>query len=251
MDGSTDILESLLVATFGSKDPFVSGNADKSENFSCAGNCSPLATYSPYVYTFTRLGKSTLRVSNANVQNLRFGNYPVPVLIHGKAIACNIKGTKFLTSNRGASSFTLSCLAPKTPHSSPTATSQSKRLPLTVESEEQMQANGNGGPPSSILIPVSCEQTGTTITAEGSYQDGFAPEIYNRYGDIVELYVFGAVSSGYPQGPQLAASSTTESPAIGGSATWQVSTKVDSTLVDQPARCVIAAQPTHDLQLAP
>ena len=92
---------------------------------------------------------------------------------------------------------------------------------------------------------------GTTITAKGSYQGGFAPEIYDRYGDIVELYVFGAPYSGYPQGPQLAASSATKSPSIGGHGTWQVSTQVDPSLADQPARCVIAAQPTHDVQLAP
>lgn len=131
-----------------------------------------------------------------------------------------------------------------------TTTSPSKQLPISVESDNQMQAAGNLGPSSSILIPVSCEQTGTTITAKGTYQGGFAPNLYNRYGDIVELYVFGASFTGYPQGPQLAASSAKDSPAIGGYGSWRVSTTVNLAGYE-PARCVIAAQPTHDLQSAP
>jgi hypothetical protein len=133
---------------------------------------------------------------------------------------------------------------------SPTTTSPSEQLTISVQSNSQMQANGNSGPPSSILIPTSCDLSGTTVTAKGAYQGGFAPNLYNRYGDIVELYVFGAPSSGYPQGPQLASSSATSSPPIGGYGSWQVSTNVDLG-VGQPEKCVVAAQPTHDLQLAP
>jgi hypothetical protein len=112
-----------------------------------------------------------------------------------------------------------------------------------------MKAEGNNGPTSSVLLPSSCELAGSAVTATGTYQGGFASEAYNRYGDIVELYVFGVPSAGYPQGPQLAASSAQDSPPM-GSGTWQVSTSVDLS-VGQPARCVVAAQPTHDEQLAP
>jgi hypothetical protein len=123
-------------------------------------------------------------------------------------------------------------------------------LPISVESDAQMQAEGNSGPSSSILVPESCELNGTTVTAEGGYQGGFAPNVYNRYGDIVELYVFGATSPGYPEGPQLAASSVTDSPPIGGYGTWQVSAQLGSDL-PPAARCEVAAQPTQDEQLAP
>jgi len=133
---------------------------------------------------------------------------------------------------------------------SPTTTSPRQQLTISVQSSSQMQAAGNSGPPSSILIPISCDLSGTTVTAKGSYRGGFAPNLYNRYGDIVELYVFGAPSSGYPQGPPLAASSVTDSPPIGGYGSWQVSTNVDLG-VGLPEKCVVAAQPTHDLQLAP
>jgi hypothetical protein len=123
-------------------------------------------------------------------------------------------------------------------------------LPISVESDAQMQAEGNSGPSSSILVPESCELNGTTVIAEGVYQGGFAPNVYNRYGDIVELYVFGATSAGYPEGPQLAASSVTDSPPIGGYGTWQVSVQLGSNL-PVAARCEVAAQPTQDEQLAP
>ena len=106
-------LEALLHQTFGSRQPFVSGKPDVSENFSCAGDCSPLSTYSPYFYTFTNLGKSDMRLSSADVLKDSFGNYPVPVLIRGKAIICNSAGTEFLLINKAESSFTLMCLAPQ------------------------------------------------------------------------------------------------------------------------------------------
>ena len=135
---------------------------------------------------------------------------------------------------------------------SPTSTmpSPSKQLTISVQSDSQMEAAGNNGPSSSILVPTSCESSGTTITANGTYQGGFAGNGYNRYGDIVELYVFGAPSSGYPQGPQLAASSAKDSPPIGGYGSWRVSASIDPGSIP-PARCVVAAQPTHDVQLAP
>lgn len=101
--------EALLVETFGSRQPSVSGR----ENFSCAGSCSPLSTYSPYTYSFTHLGTSNMRLSSRNVSNANFGNYPVPVLIRGKGIACNSAGTKFVIVYKDQSSFTLGCLAPQ------------------------------------------------------------------------------------------------------------------------------------------
>jgi hypothetical protein len=131
-----------------------------------------------------------------------------------------------------------------------TTTPRGEDLTIAIQSDSQMQAAGNSGPSSSILIANSCELSGTTVTAKGVYQGGFAPNLYNRYGDIVELYVFGAASSGSPQGPQLAASSAKDSPSIGGDGSWQVSANVDPA-VGPPETCVVAAQPTHDLQLAP
>jgi hypothetical protein len=114
-----------------------------------------------------------------------------------------------------------------------------------------MKAEGNKGPSSSILLPTSCRLTGTTITAGGTYTNGgVVPNVYDRYGDIIVLYVRAAPSPGYAEGMQLGASDVSESPALGSRAPWHVSLSI-SPSVGVPARCVVAAQPTHDGQFAP
>src|SRR5580704_6858850 len=140
---------------------------------------------------------------------------------------------------------------PVTGTSQAVAAASAAQLPISVESDSQMKAEGNDGPSSSILLPTSCRLTGTTVTAEGTYANGgFVPNVYDRYGDIIVLYVLAAPSPGYAQGPQLGASGVTESPVVGSRAPWDVSLSISSS-AGVPARCVVAAQPTHDLQLAP
>lgn len=132
-----------------------------------------------------------------------------------------------------------------------TTGSTGDQLPISDESDSQMKAEGNDGPSSSILLPTSCQQTGTTVTAGGTYTNsGFVPNVYNRYGDVIVLYVFAAPSPGYAQGIQLGSSDVSASPAVGISAPWHVSVSISPSL-GAPARCVVAAQPTHDVQLAP
>lgn len=114
-----------------------------------------------------------------------------------------------------------------------------------------MKAAGNDGPSSSILLPTSCRLTGTTITAEGTYANGgFVPNVYDRYGDIIVLYVRAAPSPGYAEGMQLGVSDVSESPVVGSRGPWHVSLSI-SPSVGVPARCVVVAQPTHDGQFAP
>jgi hypothetical protein len=140
---------------------------------------------------------------------------------------------------------------PATGTSRADAAASAPRIPISVESDSQMKAEGNNGPSSSILLPSSCRLTGTTITAEGTYtNDRFVPNVYDRYGDIIVLYVLTAPSPGYPEGMQLGASDVSESPAVGSRAPWHVSLSV-SLAVGIPARCVVAAQPTHDALFAP
>jgi hypothetical protein len=125
------------------------------------------------------------------------------------------------------------------------------QIPISVESDSQMKAEGNNGPSSSILLPTSCQVTGTTITAWGTYTNGGdVPNVYDRYGDIIVLYVRAAPSPGYAEGMQLGVSDVSESPAVASRALWHVSLSI-SPSVGAPARCVVAAQPTHDGQFAP
>ena len=141
--------------------------------------------------------------------------------------------------------------SPATVTSPTVAAVSASQLPISVESDSQMKAEGNDGPPSSILLPTSCRLTGATITAEGTYTNGgFVPNVYDRYGDIIVLYVRAAPSPGYADGMQLGVSDVGESPAVGSHAPWQVSMSISSS-IGVPGRCVVAAQPTHDGQFAP
>jgi hypothetical protein len=131
------------------------------------------------------------------------------------------------------------------------AAASASQIPISVESESQMKAAGNDGPSSSILLPTSCQVSGTTVTAEGVYTNGgFVPNVYNRYGDIIVLYVRAAPSPGYADGMQLGVSDVSESPVLGSAAPWRVSLSF-SPSVGVPAQCIVAAQPTHDGQFAP
>jgi|ERR1700729_3370545 hypothetical protein len=133
----------------------------------------------------------------------------------------------------------------------PVGAASAPQIPISVESDSQMKAEGNNGPSSSILLPTSCRVTGTTITAGGTYTNGgVVPNVYDRYGDIIVLYVRAAPSPGYAEGMQLGASDVSESAALESRAPWHVSLSI-SPSVGVPARCVVAAQPTHDGQFAP
>jgi hypothetical protein len=123
-------LEALLRATFGNSQPASSdltatGPTNPSNpppnsttgnyvDFNCAGDhCAPLSTYSPYWYTFSDPIDSTFHLSQQNYRGWSFGNYPEPVLINGKIVACDPQENTFLIKYFDASSFTLACMAPQ------------------------------------------------------------------------------------------------------------------------------------------
>jgi hypothetical protein len=123
-------------------------------------------------------------------------------------------------------------------------------LPISVQTDAQMKAAGNPGPSSSaILRPMSCRSSGSQVTAVGRLAGGFAPQIYPRVGDVVELYVFARPRPGYPAGYQIGLLSRESVGSLGGKR-WRVTVPLDRGL-GRPARCLVAAQPTHDFQGAP
>jgi hypothetical protein len=147
--------------------------------------------------------------------------------------------------------ITTTTTGPATGAQRPDAAKSIRQLPISVESDSQMKAAGNEGPSSSILDPTSCRLTGTTVTADGTYTNGgFVPNVYNRYGDIIVLYVRSAPSAGYAEGMQLGVSDVSQSPVLGSRAPWHVSLSITQP-AGTPAQCVVAAQPTHDGQFAP
>jgi hypothetical protein len=131
------------------------------------------------------------------------------------------------------------------------AAASAPQIPISIESDSQMKAEGNDGPSSSILLPTSCRLAGTTITAEGTYTNGgLVPNVYDRYGDIIVLYVLAGPSPGYAEGMQLGVSDVGDSPVVGIRSPWHVSLSIYPSF-GVPARCVVAAQPTHEGQFAP
>lgn len=169
------------------------------------------------------------------------------VLLAGCGIASRLASPPAATTPVSTTSTTGP--ATGTPHE--VATVAVPQIPIAVESDSQMAAEGNDGPSSSILLPTSCQLSGTTITAEGTYTNGgFVPSVYDRYGDIIVLYVLAAPSPGYPDGMQLGVSDVSESPVLGSQAPWHVTLSITPS-VGAPARCIVAAQPTHDGQFAP
>jgi hypothetical protein len=122
-------------------------------------------------------------------------------------------------------------------------------VPITVQSTKQMRAAGNAGPSSSVLHPTSCTVTAKTATARG--KEGFLEELYDRYGDRIDLYVFTARKRGFPSGIQIATPFTNKAPALDRAVkSWKVSVPLMKGS-GRPARCMVAAQPTHDFQGAP
>jgi len=101
--------EGLLTQTFGSQPVSATAQLD----FSCSGPCSPLATYSPYSFVFGRHRDSAFHLSTRRPDpTMSFGNYPLPVLIRGRLIACDAKESTFLIEYRDQADFALGCVAP-------------------------------------------------------------------------------------------------------------------------------------------
>jgi hypothetical protein len=96
----------------------------------------------------------------------------------------------------------------------------------------------------SVLVPSSCQLQSGVVTATGTFT-GVLPEVYHRYGDLVELYAY-TTNSDPPTGVNdvqvLALES--EKPGIIDSSAWTASAPV-ATGFPQPVRCFVALQSTH------
>lgn len=96
----------------------------------------------------------------------------------------------------------------------------------------------------SILAPASCVLQDGVLTATGSFTGEFVPEDYERYGDVVELYVYTA------EAIQLADLSAEKPYPIGGKGPWHVTVPVE-TQFGTPTHCLVAVQSTHAFMGAP
>jgi len=101
--------EALLHDTFGSRDVCTKGS---SLNFIAPANaCTPLATYEPYLYQFAGARHSAFHLVT-RLPKASFGNYPQPVRINGRFIACDPHDRSYLMEFSDASTFTVTCLVP-------------------------------------------------------------------------------------------------------------------------------------------
>jgi len=125
----------------------------------------------------------------------------------------------------------------------PATTTSTAGSPLTIS----VEPSSPSGLDSSILLPASCVMTGNTVTAAGTFNGGFAPELYARVGAVVELYVYTGAPTGNGQGVQIAELNGGEqpSPIYKDGNSWTVTATVDPTN-GTPATCVVAVQATHD-----
>jgi len=74
-------------------------------------DCVPLATYDPYFYVFTKSGSSSFHLTNVEYHGQPIaGNYPVPILIGGRLIACNNADTEVLIEYSDSAGFGLGCV---------------------------------------------------------------------------------------------------------------------------------------------
>lgn len=76
-----------------------------------ANQCTPLATYEPYLYEFSKAHHSAFHLV-VRLPKGSFGNYPQPVRINGRYVACGPRDRSYLMEFSDAATFTVTCLAP-------------------------------------------------------------------------------------------------------------------------------------------
>ena len=85
------------------------------EGYLYRGYLSPMAVYQSYTFVFATTGRSTLHLMPPGMRLApgSFGNYPVPVTLNGRVVACNARATQFLIAyGDTAGDGNMGCLAP-------------------------------------------------------------------------------------------------------------------------------------------
>jgi hypothetical protein len=104
--------EALLHDVFGNRHPYATGPSNT--EFDCAGTykCVPHAKWDAYVFTFADAHGSRFVLESRKFSPIAFGNYPVPIRIKGRYIACDRSAKTFLTYLGGTAGFALLCEKP-------------------------------------------------------------------------------------------------------------------------------------------
>ena len=76
-----------------------------------ANDCTPLAEWQPYFFEFSGARHSAYHLSKKHLPPGYFGNYPDPIKVEGRVVACNRSETRFLIAYSDAAGISLACLA--------------------------------------------------------------------------------------------------------------------------------------------
>jgi hypothetical protein len=76
----------------------------------CRLGCAPLAYWGIYFFTFKNARRSAFHLSTRRTL-ISFGNYPIPIKVRGRFVACNRAETKFLITYGSAVGLGLACLS--------------------------------------------------------------------------------------------------------------------------------------------
>jgi hypothetical protein len=107
--------EALLNETYGAGLVECSGSAGCHMGWFYSKMTGPLSEFSTYSFVFSGFGKSAFHLMPVGVTLApgSFGNYPVPVTVNGRVVACNPAATEFLVTNGAAvGNGNYSCLKP-------------------------------------------------------------------------------------------------------------------------------------------
>src|SRR5262245_7754312 len=116
------------------------------------------------------------------------------ILIGVSAAACSsaAKPAASATTNPGATSTTVTATPSsitRTTVGTTTVAVAGEALPISVSSQLTSDQQD-----SSVLVPSSCQLYGGVLTAQGTVT-GVLPEVYRRYGDVVELYAYNTTDN--------------------------------------------------------
>lgn len=165
------------------------------------------------------------------------------------AVAVVVVGLGGCSANtRAVTTTTTTSTIPMSTTTTPMATNPTaagQQLSISVST----QLSSTGQDPS-ILRPSSCVVDNGTVTAQGTFNGGFVPETYVRFGDVVELYAYDAPSmENHGQQSQVADLGLEKPFAMQGNGPWTVSVPADPAHLT-PNQCLVAVQSTHAFMAA-
>lgn len=130
--------------------------------------------------------------------------------------------------------------SPTTAHGTGATRAPTTDLPIAVSRQLS-----SVGPDPSILVPSSCTLHEGTLTARGTFKGRFVPEVYVRYGDVVELYAYTAPTPANGEQRLQVVELASERPFVmAGRGPWRVTGPVEAQ-VGLPRNCLVAVQSTH------